>query len=652
MTRPILWTYVPQAEVLTTVLRPRAVIYHCVDDIAEQKGVDGDAFRRAEDRFVPIADVVLASAPNLAERLREHHDRVVHVPNVADTALFATARSAGPTDEALAELPHPRVVFVGAVVATKLDVELIVAMARARREWTIVLVGPVGLGDPSTDVGALRAEPNVRLVGARPHQVLPEVLRGADIGVIPYALNPLTASISPMKVYEYLAAGLPVVATPLPSLAGLEDVTVAHGDEGFVAAVERELRQDDESARSARSVRAADHSWTRRMTELEEILEEIEGAGARRTVLATPTTPNVSSGAGRRTTGIIRALAAQGIVDVVYQDTRGGEPVLFRDLPTVRLHPVRPSRGPRRVAAYLAARGQGVPKGFARGVWPGLAARVDALDDGRCRVVADGPVAMAALARTARRRDTVYNAHNVESSFRHLIGDPDVGSRRALEAFERAALVRSAQSWLVSEADMKSAWSLAPGARLLRVPNVVEAGHTTSHPTSVSPTVVFVGDATYEPNRRAVHLLLGEIAPALERLVPAATVIVVGRGTCDVDLAPPPNVELRGFVEDLDQLYANASCAVVPLTEGGGSPLKFLEALAHGVPVVATSRAAVGLDGLVPGEHFLEAEPKGDAFAEAVREALEPAIALRLARAGREIVDREYSVQALSRVLA
>jgi glycosyltransferase involved in cell wall biosynthesis len=266
--RPLLWSYVPQAEWLVEALRPAAVVYHCVDDIAAQKGVQAAAFRGAEARFAARADLVLASAPALAERMRTLNDRVFYAPNVADTERFATALEEGPTDPALAALPRPRIVFTGAVVATKLDLGLLEGVARARPGWSIALVGPVGAGDPHTDISALERLPNVHLLGSRPYAALPEVLRGADVALVPYAINDLTRSVFPMKVYEYLAAGLPVVTTPLPALAGAAGVAVAADAPATVAAVERALAEDGPQARRERSEAARGHSWEARLDEI------------------------------------------------------------------------------------------------------------------------------------------------------------------------------------------------------------------------------------------------------------------------------------------------------------------------------------------------------------------------------------------------
>ncbi|MGO9956792.1 MAG: glycosyltransferase [Solirubrobacteraceae bacterium] len=264
---PILWGYVPQAEVLLDVVDPELVIYHCVDDIAAQEGIDSANFAAAEARFAGRADLVIASAPALADRMRTLSDNVLYAPNVADTALFATALEPGPLDPAMAALPEPRIAFVGAIAAKKIDFELLIAVASARPDWTFALVGPVGLGEPDTDVSALAAQPNVHLLGARSQAALPDLLRGAAAGVIPYRSSRLTASIFPMKVYEFLAAGVPVVATGLPALDGIDGVELVAGERATVAALQRALGEPADRRR-ARSQAARSHSWEARLAEI------------------------------------------------------------------------------------------------------------------------------------------------------------------------------------------------------------------------------------------------------------------------------------------------------------------------------------------------------------------------------------------------
>jgi len=272
MRDPLLWAYAPQAEALLDVLDPDPVVYHCVDDVAVQKGVDADSFRASEERFARRADLVLASAPALAERMRGLSEHVLYAPNVADTGLFAKALEDGPLDAALEPLPRPRLVFHGAIVATKLDLPLLAELARLRPGWSIVLVGPRGAGDPGGDLSALDRAPNIYFAGPRDAAELPTVLRGADAGLIPYAINDLTRSVFPMKVYEYLAAGLPTIATPLPALEGVEAIDVVRDAGELVGAVERELELDSPARRRERSAAAAAHSWEARIEQVEAAL--------------------------------------------------------------------------------------------------------------------------------------------------------------------------------------------------------------------------------------------------------------------------------------------------------------------------------------------------------------------------------------------
>jgi glycosyltransferase involved in cell wall biosynthesis len=273
--RPILWAYVPQAEALIERLNPSLIVYHCVDDISAHSLIDTASFRAAEERFAGRADLVLASAPELVRRMRALSSNVLEAPNVADTALFAEALGDGEPDPAIAALPRPRIVFTGAISAVKLDIGLLAELARLRPDWSFALVGPVGAGDPHTDISRLASEPNVHLLGMREYNQLPAVLSGADAGLIPYSRNELTNSIFPMKVYEYLAAGLPVVATPLPALEGLAGVRFAADAPGIASQLEQALAEDSPALRAERSKDALGHSWEARIAEISAAIEAL-----------------------------------------------------------------------------------------------------------------------------------------------------------------------------------------------------------------------------------------------------------------------------------------------------------------------------------------------------------------------------------------
>jgi glycosyltransferase involved in cell wall biosynthesis len=371
-----------------------------------------------------------------------------------------------------------------------------------------------------------------------------------------------------------------------------------------------------------------------------------------RNVIASPFTPTLDSGRARRTYGIVRALAASGPVDLVYGAFGADRPdPAFESMPALRLHRLERPGPLARMPAYLRARMRRIPDDFARGVWPAVASRAAQLaqGDGEARVIADGPVAAAGLLSYAAHHPAVYSAHNFESAFRHRLGEAGM-SAVVVERFEARLLRTFAESWMVSPADVAGAAALAPDAHLRLVPNVVDvAAIEPVPPRGGEAAVLFVADLGYEPNRGALRFLIEEAMPALWRRAPEMRLLVAGKGSDAIDA--DARVEGRGFVADLCALYAEAGCVAVPLLEGGGSPLKFVEALAFGMPVVATPLAAAGLD-VEADRHYVEAAPDGDSFAAAVLAALKPTEAKRLAAAGRELAEREYSIEALERRLA
>lgn len=268
----VLWTFVPQAEVLLDQLKPGTVMYYVDDDHGAKKGIDEVSFRAAEERFARRADVVLASAPELAERMRTLNDNVHEAFNVADTKAFATALEDGPVDAAVEAMPAPRIIFIGAIIAAKIDIPMVREMSALRPGWSFPMIGPIGPGDPTTNVEGLKDLPNVRLLGHRPYEQLPTVLRSGDVAIMPYHTDGEMRSVFPMKTYEYLAAGLPVVSTELPALADVDAITKVTGAAAMVAAIEAAMAADGPEQRAARSAAAQGFSWESRLVLLDEVL--------------------------------------------------------------------------------------------------------------------------------------------------------------------------------------------------------------------------------------------------------------------------------------------------------------------------------------------------------------------------------------------
>jgi glycosyltransferase involved in cell wall biosynthesis len=203
---------------------------------------------------------------------------------------------------------------------------------------------------------------------------------------------------------------------------------------------------------------------------------------------------------------------------------------------------------------------------------------------------------------------------------------------------------------MVSRRDMDAARAMVPGARLRYVPNAVDVAAICPLNGSgpARTRVLMVADFDYEPNRDAREWLVGDILPLIWRSDPQTRLLLVGRD-CTGWSSPDSRIEVAGFVNDLTAAYAQAACVVVPLRKGGGTPLKFIEALAYRAPVIATGFAARGLE-VTAGEHYLRADDPRS-FAQAVLQARGDQAA-GVAAAGRTLAETEYSVQALAQHIA
>jgi glycosyltransferase involved in cell wall biosynthesis len=360
--------------------------------------------------------------------------------------------------------------------------------------------------------------------------------------------------------------------------------------------------------------------------------------------------PVLGNGRDLRTYTVVRALAQLGPVDLAYVPHGSHEPSQeYLGVEGIAFHQIVPSRGWRRGASFARKLAEGYPSLVARSCSPEISdvARALAEAPDRGRVVAGDLNAMAMLMPMARRRPVIYNAHNIESSYLPRTARDRVRQVR-LELLERRILRRAGEAWMVSHRDVARAHELAPSALLRYVPNAVDVAAIAPAPARPGGrTVLMVGDFTYFPNVSGLEWLVDEVLPRVWVQLPDARLRICGRGL-DPDRFADPRVEVAGFVDDLAAAYHAADAVAVPLTEGAGTPLKFVEALAYGVPVVGTSVAGRGLD-VEPGVHYRCADAV-DGFAAELIDVLQHGD-LAMAGHARELAEQEYSVEALARCL-
>jgi len=259
--RPVNWVFIPAAAVVARQLGEEHLIYHCVDEYAAFTGVSAGSIEAFEDILLAKADLVVVSAERLLESRRRRNPDTVLVRHGVDFEHFRRALDPAtriPAD--LAALPHPVLGFFG-IVADWVDVDLLKRLAEHFSHGSLVLIGKT-----STDVTELAALPNVYFLGRKPYADLPAYCRGFDVALNPFRINELTLNANPLKVREYLAAGLPVVSTPIPEVAALGLCRIANGPEETIRAVEAALADPGPSA--ARSDKIRSESWAARLEEV------------------------------------------------------------------------------------------------------------------------------------------------------------------------------------------------------------------------------------------------------------------------------------------------------------------------------------------------------------------------------------------------
>ena len=272
----ILWTYNPLTVRFLNIKGFKKIIYHCVDDIKAQPGMPVNIFEQAEKDLVERSHIVFATSPKLMETRMAWNPNTYYFPNVADFKHFSKARDIEtiiPGD--LLEIPAPRIGFIGAISDYKVDFNLLRCVAKARPGWSIVLIGKVGEGDPWTKTGLFQDIPNIHIMGPRPYAELPCYLKGLDVTILPNVLNEYTESMFPMKFFEYLAAGKPVVSVDLSALREYRNVVyIARSLQDFIRGIDEALK-GNVAPLEERILVAKEHTYEIRTNKMLQLIETL-----------------------------------------------------------------------------------------------------------------------------------------------------------------------------------------------------------------------------------------------------------------------------------------------------------------------------------------------------------------------------------------
>ena len=269
---PVLWFYTPMMLGFARHVAACTVVYDCMDELSAFAFADPLLVER-EAELIARADVMFTGGYSLYEAKRASHDAIRPFPSAVDVAHFATARRVLATPADQAAIAAPRLGFYG-VIDERIDLALVDAIAAARPDWQIVMIGPV----VKIDHALLPRRANIHWLGGRDYKALPAYLSGWSVALMPFAINAATRFISPTKTPEYLAAGKPVVSTPIVDVrrhyGDIAGVQIADGVPAFIAACEAALALAPEGVwRDEADELLAATSWDRTFAGMKRMMD-------------------------------------------------------------------------------------------------------------------------------------------------------------------------------------------------------------------------------------------------------------------------------------------------------------------------------------------------------------------------------------------
>jgi glycosyltransferase involved in cell wall biosynthesis len=267
-----LWSFIPTAQPYLGMPGEKLVVYYCTDEWSHFSHVDGERIARMERDLCEQADVVFTTARTLWERRHGYNPETHLALHGVDHEHFARALDpATEVPEELRDCRGPVIGFFG-LIQDWIDQSLLAHVARSRPDWTVAVIGKANV-----DTSELQSLPNVKLLGRKPYAELPRWCKAFTVGVMPFALNELTRNVNPIKMREYLSAGLPVVSTDLPEVRGYsESVRIASSPEDFLRACDEAVASDNPELRRRRSEAMLGESWEAKVADLSRWVRNAE----------------------------------------------------------------------------------------------------------------------------------------------------------------------------------------------------------------------------------------------------------------------------------------------------------------------------------------------------------------------------------------
>jgi len=267
---PILWIFIPTAVDLVGRCNESLSIYYCVDEFAQFPGVHTETVEALERKLLEKVDLCFTSALHLFRDKSLYNPNTHYMPHGVDIAHFSKAlKPDTQVAPEIAELPKPVIGFYG-LIEKWIDLDLIEYIAKSHPEWSIAMIGK-----HVVDISRFDDIKNVHFLGPKPYEILYTYSKGFDVSLIPFAMNKLTLNVNPLKLREYLAAGIPVVSVDLPEVRKYSEVVkIAVDYEDFVRQTEFAVQENNPYLARYRSDYMQDESWEGKMKSISEVMAE------------------------------------------------------------------------------------------------------------------------------------------------------------------------------------------------------------------------------------------------------------------------------------------------------------------------------------------------------------------------------------------
>ena len=282
MSRPIVWfSYPAMISDFNEISSPRLRLYHIVDEYSSYSGQTPASRRLVEEQeteMLASVDAAIVVSKTLYEAKRPYNANTYLVPNAVNYRSYTAALADPALPDDLQAIRRPRLGYIG-LIGDRLDLSMLKRLAQDKPDWSLVLLGEVRVPQQAGTWRTLQAMPNVHHLGQVDASLVPHYVKGFQVGLMPYVQNRNAEHISPLKLYDYLAAGVPVASVAFPAAREFEPyLHLADGPQDFLQAVRAALADDSPERSLARRSAASRHTWEARVEQLSALIRTLLAA--------------------------------------------------------------------------------------------------------------------------------------------------------------------------------------------------------------------------------------------------------------------------------------------------------------------------------------------------------------------------------------